>query len=173
MDLPKQTQRYFLDTEFIEDGRTIDLLSIGVVCQDGREFYAESSEADLNKANEWVRMNVIPHLEGPSTSRYMSRAQIAAELLAFVDASKSKGPEFWAYYGDYDWVVICQLFGTMSDLPQYWPMFCMDVKQMAVTAGCVSTPEQDSVEHNALTDARWTRDLYNYLLTTRGRLIHH
>lgn len=29
--------RYFLDCEFIEDGRTIDLISIGIVAEDGRE----------------------------------------------------------------------------------------------------------------------------------------
>lgn len=39
--------KYFFDTEFIEDGRTIDLVSIGIVCEDGREYYAVSAEADL------------------------------------------------------------------------------------------------------------------------------
>ena len=38
--------RYFYDCEFIEDGRTIELVSIGVVAQDGREFYAVSTEFD-------------------------------------------------------------------------------------------------------------------------------
>ncbi len=38
--------KFFLDTEFIEDGRTIDLVSIGVVAEDGREFYAVSTEFD-------------------------------------------------------------------------------------------------------------------------------
>ncbi|MBA3574969.1 MAG: 3'-5' exoribonuclease, partial [Pseudonocardiales bacterium] len=32
--------RFFYDCEFIEDGLTIDLVSIGVVDEDGREFYA-------------------------------------------------------------------------------------------------------------------------------------
>lgn len=30
--------RYFYDTEFIEDGHTIELISIGVVAEDGREY---------------------------------------------------------------------------------------------------------------------------------------
>ena len=29
--------RYFYDTEFIDDGRTIDLISIGVAAEDGRD----------------------------------------------------------------------------------------------------------------------------------------
>ena len=38
--------RFFYDCEFIEDGRTIDLVSIGVVDENGREFYAVSTEFD-------------------------------------------------------------------------------------------------------------------------------
>ena len=34
--------KYFYDTEFIEDGSTIELISIGVVAEDGREYYAVS-----------------------------------------------------------------------------------------------------------------------------------
>ena len=47
--------RYFYDTEFIEDGTTIDLVSIGVVDEHGREFYAVSTEFDPGKAGPWVR----------------------------------------------------------------------------------------------------------------------
>ena len=45
--------KYFLDTEFIEGfhkplfGKKrhfIDLISIGIVCEDGREYYAVSNE---------------------------------------------------------------------------------------------------------------------------------
>ena len=38
--------RYFYDCEFIEDGRSVDLVSIGVVDEYGREFYAVSTEFD-------------------------------------------------------------------------------------------------------------------------------
>ena len=38
--------RICFDTEFIEDGRTIDLLSIGLVREDGATYYAEPAEAD-------------------------------------------------------------------------------------------------------------------------------
>ena len=41
-----RVRRYFYDTEFIEDGTTIDLVSIGIVDEAGREFYAVSTEFD-------------------------------------------------------------------------------------------------------------------------------
>ena len=37
--------------------------------------------------------------------------------------------QFYAHYADYDWVVFCQLFGTMMDLPKGFPMFAFDLKQ--------------------------------------------
>jgi hypothetical protein len=54
--------KYFLDTEFIESGpgAPIDLLSIGIVSEDGREFYAESASANLALAGGWVKKNVLP-----------------------------------------------------------------------------------------------------------------
>ncbi len=59
--------RFFYDTEFIEDGTTIDLVSIGIVGEDGREFYAVSTEFDPDRAGKWVRANVLPKLPRPAT----------------------------------------------------------------------------------------------------------
>ena len=58
--------RYFYDCEFIEDGRTIELVSIGVACEDGREFYAVSTEFDDSRAVPWVRRNVLDKLPSPA-----------------------------------------------------------------------------------------------------------
>ncbi|MGB0973238.1 MAG: hypothetical protein ACPGVG_20135, partial [Mycobacterium sp.] len=52
--------RYFYDTEFIDNGRTIELISIGVVAEDDREYYAISTEFDPERAGRWVRKNVLP-----------------------------------------------------------------------------------------------------------------
>ena len=41
--------KYWIDTEFIAIPYIIDLISIGLVAEDGREFYAESSEVDWSK----------------------------------------------------------------------------------------------------------------------------
>ena len=50
--------RYFYDTEFIEDGQTIELVSIGIVGENGSEYYAVSTDFDPSKANSWVKDNV-------------------------------------------------------------------------------------------------------------------
>lgn len=147
--------RFWFDTEFIEDGKTIDILSIGVVAEDGRTFYAEPEEADHSRASDWVKANVIPHLTGFRTPR----AEIAQHLKMFF----GEKPEIWAYYADYDWVALCQLYGTMMDLPNGWPMYCRDVKQLCDSKGNPKLPEQTSTEHHAMTDAKWTRDAWQFL----------
>ncbi len=60
--------KYWLDTEFIARPFTIDLISIGLVADNGREFYAESSEVDWSKASPWTLENVRPQLDGKGTS---------------------------------------------------------------------------------------------------------
>jgi hypothetical protein len=147
--------RYFLDTEFIEDGKTIELLSIGIVSDDGREYYAEVSETDHTKASDWVKKNVLPHLTGTLTFR----RDIAEGIKQFV----GEKPQFWGYYADYDWVALCQLYGTMMDLPPTWPMYCRDVKQFCDDLGNPKLPANTRTAHNALEDARWTKEAFYYL----------
>lgn len=140
--------KIFFDTEFIEDGKTIDLISIGMIREDGAQLYRECAECDLSRASDWVKQNVIPHLLGSTRAR----AYIAADILEFVGPD----PEFWAYYADYDWVALCQLFGRMVDLPAGWPKYCRDFKQRLDEIGnprLLPNPKP----HNALHDAMWLK----------------
>jgi hypothetical protein len=158
--------RYFLDTEFYEDGSTIDLISLAIVCEDGRELYCVNREAKLHLVSDWVRQNVVPQLPPGDSRLWMDRSTIALSVRAFVESrlvALSDKPEFWAYYADYDWVVLCQLFGTMMQLPDHMPKFCMDLKQLSVHLGSPTHPKQEKGVHNALDDARWNLQLFDFL----------
>ncbi len=145
--------RFWFDTEFYEDGRTIELISIGVVCEDGSEFYAEVEGVEIT--DPWLIENVKPYLTGQT----MSKDQIGPALLQFV-LDRTDKPEFWAYYSAYDWVALCQLYGKMNDLPKEFPMFCRDLKQELVLYGNPVIPIENSQDHNSLADAKWTRDAH-------------
>jgi hypothetical protein len=150
--------RYFLDTEFNESVGNITLLSIGVVAEDGREFYAVSSEFDEEQCNDWVRENVIPKLNAFPTER-LAEKEIAEAIINFVGNDK---PEFWGYYSDYDWVVFCWLFGTMINLPNGFPMYCHDLKQ-EIDRQKLDIHQPDENSHNALDDARWIADTWRQI----------
>lgn len=80
--------------------------------------------------------------------------------------------EFYGYYADYDWVVFCQLFGRMVDLPEGFPYYCRDLKQtmdeLGLDGDWKKTNCPDPVnEHHALVDARWNMNLHKALLAVR------
>lgn len=145
--------RFFYDSEFIEDGRTIDLVSIGVVAEDGREYYAVSTEFDPARAGEWVRANVLPKLPSPASPLWRSRQRIRDDLLEFFTAT-GDDIELWAWVGAYDHVVLCQLWGSMTALPRPMPRFTRELKQHWEAAGSPDLPPAPADAHDALSDAR-------------------
>ena len=240
--------KYFIDTEFLEGTQkglfketkpTIDLISIGIKCDDGREYYAVSNEFNVKEAWNrfqyettelnpikcrqvgmsgtiakiaiervapkkvyWIRENVCKNIFNNSIYHNYTEIntfnelknlvyhlgkpnkQIAKEVIEFTcESSINKGrkPEFYGYYADYDWVVFCWLFGRMIDLPEGFPMYCIDLKQeldriqetkfgTSLFEGHLTNdikklpnyPKQTN-EHNALSDARWNYELYKFL----------
>lgn len=152
--------RIFFDTEFLEDGKTIELLSIGMVRDDGEQYYAVVADADWERANahQWLAEHVIPNISHGGVIPYKLKKQIAEDVIKFAGDS----PEFWADYSSYDWVALCQLFGTMMDLPKGWPMFCRDVQQYREFAHVHRFPQLTRTEHNALTDAQECKTRWLY-----------
>jgi hypothetical protein len=149
--------KYWLDTEFIEQPCAIDLISIALVAEDGREFYAESSDVDWTKASQWTLQTVRPQLTGEA----MSREDIGYAGRRFTE--NDKDPVFWGYFPAYDWVVFCWLFGNMDELPFHFPQLCLDIQQWAIELGDPELPQQIGARHHALADARWTRDAWAFL----------
>ena len=227
--------KYFMDCEFIEGFKkpikwlptigkfnkpyhSIELISIGIVCEDGRTYYAISNEFEPNDANDWVKENVLysimkengysknlsnlhGYLEyGRQPIKHIqnrigrSNYQIACDIMEFVmdpdgsgldkwlgftddyfkalrkHGSNIESPEFYTFYGDYDHVVFCSLFGTMMDLPKTFPMYSRDLKQTLDEKAleiqpqskdtswlslCPDYPKQNSGEHHALNDAEF------------------
>jgi len=145
--------RFFYDCEFIEDGRTVDLVSIGVVGEDGREYYAVSTEFDAERAGRWVRAHVLPKLPPPADASWRSRTAIRDSLLAFLTAPGDR-VELWAWLAAYDHVALAQLWGTMPTLPRALPRFTRELRQRWEDAGKPALPPAPTDAHDALADAR-------------------
>ncbi|MEU1141817.1 hypothetical protein ABZ392_33915 [Streptomyces sp. NPDC005885] len=162
--------RIFYDTEFIDDGTTIDLISIGMVREDGRELYAVSSEFNQTalRQSPWLMENVWPSL--PTRKNLPGyrgidridldhpdvrpRAQIARLVADFILSTPD--PDLWAYYSAYDHVALAQLWGPMINMPRGIPMQSDDLVTEAKRLGLrpIDFPEQPDGRHNALADAR-------------------
>nr|WSZ21220.1 3'-5' exoribonuclease [Streptomyces canus] len=171
--------RIFYDTEFLEDGETIQLISIGMVAEDGRQYYAVSRRLTARtwrgwrlrrrlRKHTWLMDNVISHLPQPHGDfrlhmpkawlfNYLDPAvkrqkRIATEVRDFIRATPDV--ELWAWYGAYDHVALAWLYGPMSELPDGIPMWTNDLKQECQRLGDPTLPEQADGVHNALADAR-------------------
>lgn len=187
------------DLEFLEDGRTIELISIGMVCDDGREYYAVNSDAPWERIreNDWLIRNVLPslpitgrtsldsYLAIPANSypkgsmsligadvkdtRVKPHWVIANEVRDFIQATPDV--ELWANYGAYDHVALAQLWGPMIALPEGVPMFTHDIQQEARRLGIAwdDLPQQESGEHNALADARHNQTVRRWLAEQAAR----
>lgn len=147
--------KYWIDTEFIAKPFKLDLISIGVVAEDGREFYAESNEVDWVKARPWTLENVRPQLDGKG----ISCEQIGYDLYAFTDHDER--PTFWGYFPAFDWLAMVGLFGALEELPFHWPQLCLDIKQWAIELGDPQLPLQEGARHHL--DARWTKEAWMFL----------
>ena len=155
--------RWFLDTEFAEDGTKIDLISLALVAEPGHFYYACSTAFNPKLVNDWVRDNVLPKLPPRDAPWWKSRTEIADDVR---DILLHDGkPELWGYFADYDWVALCQLYGRMVDLPKGFPFWCHDLKQLMEDRGVDNDalPFQTTDEHDALNDARWIRSAWLHL----------
>lgn len=142
--------RVFLDTEFT-DFEDCELISIGVVSEDGREFYAERTDYDLSKCNDFVRETVLPLL---------------GQEPAFVGTLKEIGSKLQLWLGQFDQVEICvdyskdyELFGDLVRDPWFLDIHpayrCRNIwNDIAAVDLSPYWAEQGRHEHHALHDAR-------------------
>lgn len=163
--------KVFYDTEFVERGPQlpIQLISIGMVREDGNTLYLINADCLSNMARHpWLSVNVMPHLpakgavneilewdrEHPDFDRVMTFDAIGPLVLDFLRATDDL--ELWGYYSAYDHVALCQLFGSLADLPAGLPGFTNDLMQEWQRLGSppVKAPQYD--QHHALSDAVWT-----------------
>jgi hypothetical protein len=137
-------------------------MSIAVVSEDGREYYAAVDGFDASAVTPWIEERVLPKLPPPGDALWKTREQIRADLEGFVT-----GPdvEFWTMCAWPDWSLVVRLFGRFEDVPATWPMACWDLWQLEAELGLTHEdrlPEPADV-HNALADARYHREIYDWL----------
>lgn len=175
------TLKIFYDFEFEEKYGAVDPISVGMVREDGKELYIVFNDFNtLSVAkHKWLMDNVMPFIGHETVLSHRNRFTAApvmdliitdeaampksAARKKIIDFTSDIEPEFWAWYGAYDHVALCSLFGEMIDLPENWPMFTNDLKQLVAQKGNPEMPKQPENLHNALDDARFNVVRYNHL----------
>lgn len=120
----------FLDTEFTGLQRHTTLISLGMVSQGGREFYAEFKDYDTTQVTPWITEHVLDKLNGqlpPANANDVvwgnnnvqlsgTRREVATALRQWLATFGTV--EVWADVLAYDWVLFCNLFGGAFSIPE-------------------------------------------------------
>ncbi len=177
--------KIFFDTEFTGLHKNTTLISIGLISEDGRTFYAELTDYDEKQCNDWIKENVIDNLnmlKPTSARKYIpnyhvgTRDDIATALENWF--KQFNQVELVSDVCHYDMVLLIDLFGSAFDLPDNVSASCYDINQDIARYYKISQTEafdksrenilwdrwKDGAvsgdKHNALYDAKVIREIY-------------
>lgn len=176
--------KIFFDFEFTGLHQATTPISLGMVSESGREFYAEFTDYDHTQVDAWVMENVIvPLVYASIENRYFTEGAhtgLAGDKRFVADSvrewiwSFDKDIQMWGDCLAYDWVLFCQMFGgasTMIDRVHYIPM---DLSTLLWSRGVdpdvgreefsqIGEPEH-AQKHNALWDAKVIKACHDRLI---------
>lgn len=176
--------KIFFDTEFTGLHQNTTLISIGLVAENGREFYAEFTDYDKSQVDDWINENVINNLiyfntapRSPFDGAYVGRrgnmAYIASQLTEWFRSFDVNRFEMWSDTLAYDWVLFSQLWGHAFNIPKTIYYIPFDLATLFKIKGIdpdISREEfadlgDDPCKHNALWDAKVIKACYEKLMS--------
>lgn len=164
--------KIFFDTEFTWLRQNTTLISIWLVSEDWREFYAEFTDYDKHQVDKWIQVNVIENLEWKKEGVHVWDTEYIKALLENW-FSNFESVEIWSDCLSYDWVLFNSLLADFSEwypkLPSninYIPFDICTLFKMKWIDPDISREEFSGIgwkKHNALHDAKVIRACYNKL----------
>jgi hypothetical protein len=142
--------RVFVDTEFT-DFIDCDLISIGLVADDGREFYGERSDFEQETCSQFVRAAVLPQL-GADPSRIFTREALRVALLMWLVQFANEPERVLCFDYGGDWELLHDL---LDGAPAGWQAH--HVGQMLDPGRMEEYYREHVGRHHALVDARASR----------------
>ena len=133
--------KLFFDTEFTGLHKGTTLVSIGIVAENGKRFYAEFSDCDESQCDDWIKENVLKNTilggnetlsarlgEDSNTTVVLgSKADIRYELGEWL--KQFDEVQFVSDVCHYDMVLLIDIFGTAFGLPENVSAACHDINQ--------------------------------------------
>lgn len=143
-------QRLFLDTEFSSLDDNAELISIGLVAEDGSTFYRELSGWRLSRASEFCHFNVIPLLTETTKSAEEVGEELRTWLVERGDCVIATDSLRW------DWMWLMHLLDELPENVLNTPLLLTMNYLNNYDAFTVALEEffTTSTPHHALTDAK-------------------
>jgi len=115
------------DTEFTGLHKNTTLVSIGIIAENGKTFYAELTDYDQKQIDEWLEKNVIANLTIDKDSlgkfgddaNWLVRGDTASIKYYLEEWLKQfEKVVFWSDCLSYDWVLFNHIFGHAFSIPE-------------------------------------------------------
>jgi hypothetical protein len=173
--------KIFFDTEFTGLHQMTTLISIGLVAEDGKSFYAELTDYDKSQVDEWIEEYVISNLKpldvtwntNPNAWEFVGDTKrVAVALSRWL--SQFDAVEMWSDCLAYDWVLFNNLYGHAFSIPEnvyYIPFdICTLFKMNGIDPDigreefAMYPKSHEQKKHNALWDAMVIKACYEKLV---------
>ena len=174
--------KIFFDTEFTGLHQKTTLISIGLISECGKKFYAELTDYDETQIDEWLQENVINNLYLDGCDANLNDWKIKGDsddvkTALGVWIAQFEEVEIWSDCLAYDWVLFNQIFGHAFSIPKnvyYIPFDICTLFQVKGIDPDISREEfakdylvkvafQSGKKHNAMWDAFVIRECYRKL----------
>ena len=174
----------YFDTEFTGLHKDTTLISIGLISEDDKTFYAEFTDYDESQVDDWIQTNVIESLiiknygvqkdTWNETNVKGSKTLIKFYLSMWL--SQFESVQLVSDVSHYDMVLFIDIFGSAWDLPKNVNPSCHDINQDI--AECYNITEEQAFDmsreeilidcevsiggnkHNSLYDAKVIKESY-------------
>ena len=186
--------KLFFDTEFTGLHKDTTLISIGIIAENGKKFYAEFGDYAIEQCDEWIQKNVIANMEFNMIETVVDekgdKMTINGDKEFVADYLKQwllqfDEIQFVSDVCHYDFVLLIDLFGSAWDLPENVNPACHDINQDIASYYEIS--EKDAFDksrekivdelcgqpiqgdkHNALYDAEVIKAIYDEICCTKS-----
>jgi hypothetical protein len=142
--------KLFIDLEFTGLHQATTPISLGIISECGKTFYAEFTDYDRTQINDWLDENVIANTWVSKHNRIASMGSVYSDDLRWADVHVFGSSDFikpfliqwlsqfeeviiWSDCLAYDWVLFCNIWGHAFNLPKniyYIPMDICTVFEM-------------------------------------------
>lgn len=168
----------YFDTEFTGLHQNTTLISIGLISEDNKTFYAEFTDYDTTQCDEWIKENVLSKLYlhetntlvSPESTTIIGNKEDVRYALG-VWLSQFESITMVSDTLAYDWVLFCNIWNHAFNIPKNVYYIPIDIATMFVDKGIDPDINREAFantnltnKHNALHDAKVIKECYHHLL---------
>jgi hypothetical protein len=135
--------KLFIDLEFTGLHQATTPISLGIVSECGKTFYAEFTDYDRTQLNDWLEENIIPNTWVAVHEPITSMGEVVGDsrwadvhvfgssdyIKPFLEEWLSQFEKIviWSDCLSYDWVLFCNIWGHAFSIPENIYYIAMDI----------------------------------------------